>query len=431
MSMRVFKIPYGKTYLEASIPEDNVAACLTSKKIETQLTEQEEVDISINNPIGSPMLSELARDAKRVLFITNDMTRPMPSKITMPAIIREIQRYNAKADITLLIASGLHRKMTREELIDKMGHDLVENYKIVVHDAYDKSRLVYMGNLSSGNPLWLNKEVIEHDLVISEGFIEAHWLGGFSGGRKSILPGISGADTVMNNHSPQNIDDLRTKPGILEGNPAHEEFCEAARKANLKFILNVVLDKNKHIIKAFAGDTFEAHYAGCEFVRKMMEASCEPSDIVITSNNGYPLDLNLYQSIKGMDTASAAIKEGGVIIMVTECSEGIGHGGFLHVYEKGSGQEEILKGLRDGTIREYDQWAAQIMLKLTRNYKVIVVTDNVPKDKLKDMYLEHADDIGQALDMAFEIKGKNAMVNIIPEGPVIIPIFGEKKEECR
>jgi nickel-dependent lactate racemase len=307
--------------------------------------------------------------------------------------------------------------------------EIVKKYKVIVHNAYDRDSLVFMGNLASGNPLWLNMEVVEHDLIISEGFIEAHWLGGFSGGRKSILPGISGADTVMNNHSPAHLDDPMTRPGVLKGNPAHEEFAEAAKKAKLRFILNVVLDENKKIIKAFAGDTFEAHHAGCEFVRGIMEAPCEPADIVITSNSGYPLDLNLYQSIKGMDTASAAIKEGGVIIMSAECSEGIGHGGFLHVYEQGNSQEEILQGLRNGKIREYDQWAAQIMLSLTQKYTIIVVTENVPADKLKVMYLEHADNVQDALDRAFEIKGGDALVNLIPEGPVIIPVCRDRSLE--
>ena len=189
MITKSFSIPYGKSFQKVRIPEKNIAGYMVSGEVRTTLSEQDEVKRALENPIGSPALAELAKNAKRVLFITNDMTRPMPSKITIPAIIEEIKKYNSNAAITILIASGLHRAMTRRELINKMGDAIVNKYNIVVHDAYNKDQLVYRGKLASGNPLRLNKAITEHDLIVSEGFIEPHWLGGFSGGRKSILPG--------------------------------------------------------------------------------------------------------------------------------------------------------------------------------------------------------------------------------------------------
>jgi nickel-dependent lactate racemase len=420
--MKTFKIPFGKSFQSVDIAEHNLLGCLESRRYVPAMSEADCVRDALARPIASPRLGELAKTAKKILLITNDMTRPMPSKITIPAIIEEIKNFNSSAVITIIIASGLHRAMSKQELIDKMGIEIVDNYPILVHNAYDNKSLVSMGVLSTGNHLWLNKAVVEHDLVISEGFIEAHWLAGFSGGRKSVLPGIAGAESVMKNHSPKNVDHPMSRAGVIDGNPAHREFAEAAIAANLKFILNVVLDDKKKIIKAFAGDTFAAHHNGCEFVRSMMEVPCRLADIAITSNSGYPLDLNLYQSIKGMNTAASSIKAGGVIIIATECSEGIGHGGFLHVYDKAKTPEALLAGLRDGSICEYDQWAAQVMLNLTQRYTVIVVTNHVAKDKLEAMFVKHADNLQQALEMAFAIKGDAALVNVIPEGPLIIPV---------
>jgi nickel-dependent lactate racemase len=226
----------------------------------------------------------------------------------------------------------------------------------------------------------------------------------------------------MNNHSACNVDNPMARPGILDGNPVHEEFTEAARRVKLDFILNVVLDKDKRIINAFAGDSFKAHEEGCGFVRSICEVSCKRSDIVITSNSGYPLDINLYQSIKGMDTASAAAKDRAVIIISTECSEGIGHGGFLKVYDTAESLEAALENLRSEKVRIHDQWGAQVMLRLSQKYTIIVVTNNIDKHILKKMYVEHASKIQEALDMAFKLKGKDSQVNIIAEGPMIIPV---------
>jgi len=418
--MSIVHIPYGRDHLLFDAGKYKMLHILASKNYSNPLSEKEIVVDALNNPIASKPLCDLCKDLKKVLLITNDMTRPMPSKITISALIDEIKKYNAGAQITILIASGLHRAMNRQELIDKMGQEIVDNYRVLVHNAYDKESLVYMGDLSSGNPLWLNKEVLNNDLVVAEGFIEAHWLAGFSGGRKSILPGISGADTVMNNHSPQNVDDPRTRPGNLADNPASQEFVEAAKKAKLFFIMNVVLDKDKRIIEAFAGDPFKAHETGCDFVRWMMEVECEPADITISTNNGYPLDLNLYQSCKGMDTASFATKENGTIIMCTECAEGIGHEGFAEVLKKSRSPEYLLDEMRKGNIRIYDQWGAQVILNIMTKYRIILVT-SIEKETIESMNMIYAKDLEEALAIAKTFCDKEPSINVIPEGPVIIP----------
>jgi Uncharacterized conserved protein len=227
----------------------------------------------------------------------------------------------------------------------------------------------------------------------------------------------------MNNHTAINVDHVMARPGILSGNPVHEEFIYASQKAGLNFILNVVLDKEKKIINVFAGNPIKAHETGCAFVKEIMEIPCEPADIVITSNSGYPLDINLYQSVKGLDTAAAAAKDGAVLIISTECPEGISHSGFSEVYKNGKNEGELLSALRSQEIKVYDQWGAQVMLKLSQKYKIIIVTNNISKQALREMFLDHADNLQEAYEKAKKIKGKNASVNIIPEGPVIIPII--------
>jgi len=417
-----FEIPHGQGTQTVEIPADNIEGVLLSSDCPRLKTENEIISEAIQNPIDSPRLCELCRRISSVLLITNDMTRPMPSRMTLPAIICEIKTGNPAAHITIIIASGLHRAMTRAELVAKMGAEIVDTYPIIVHDAYDETSLISLGYLSTSNQLWINRAINDHELIISEGFIEAHWLAGYSGGRKSILPGIAGARTVMHNHGPANVEHASVKPGSLTDNPAHQEQLEAAQKAGLKFIFNVVLDRNKHISAAFAGSPVAAHTMGCRHVEKIMGVPCRRADIVISSNNGYPLDINLYQSMKGLVTAAAAAKNGGVLILSSECIEGVGQEGFIQVYDKGTDPADVLDKLRSGTISVFDQWSSQVWLRLALKYTVIVASRNISDAVAAKMAIHRTDTVAQALALALQIKGPSARINVIPEGPVIIPL---------
>jgi len=418
--MQSVSLPYGKSHLYLDIDGYSSVQVLEQKAYVPELMDDAETRRALSVPIRSPSLRELARDKRNILIVTNDITRPMPSMITIPALIYELICENLHAEIKIIIASGLHRAMTKQELIDKMGEDIVSGYRIIVHDAYSKADLAYFGDLSSGNPLWLNKELLSSDLVIAEGFIEAHWFAGFSGGRKSIMPGIAGADSVMGNHNPKYVDNADTRPGNLKNNKAHGEFIEAAEMAKLAFILNVVLDKDKKIIKAFAGHPISAHEEGCRFVDELMSTPCELSDITIVTNGGFPLDLNLYQSCKGLNTASYATKENGVIIMCTHCCEGVGHGGFADVMNIKLPPDEILRRLHSGDISIYDQWGAQVILNVLTRYKVILVTE-ISREIIEGMGMMYAETIKDAFELAKTLSPDIPSVNVIPEGPVIIP----------
>jgi len=417
------KLPYGKKSINIDIPEDRLEGILVSKvnKYSTKESEEEIVKKPMVNPVRVPRLKELAQDKKKIVVISSDHTRPVPSHITMPIILDEIREGNQKAKITIMVASGFHRASTEAELRDKYGDEIVDREKIVIHDSRDKDSMVKVGILPSGGDLILNKLAIQADLLVAEGFIEPHFFAGFSGGRKSILPVIASKETVLANHCSEFIAHPKARTGILKDNPLHEDMLYAAKKANLSFILNVVINGDKKIINAFAGHWKEAHLEGCEFVSKLAEVKSKPADIVITTNGGYPLDQNIYQSVKGMTAAEATCKKGGVIIIASACDDGHGGDFFYNTFAKANAvqnvMDEIMARNRDETIP--DQWESQVLARVLLKYKVIMVT-NVSKEIVENMHMKWAANIEEAIEIADEMLGNRNKITVIPDGVSVI-----------
>ena len=376
----------------------------------------------MDNPIGSDRLEDLAKGKENVVIITSDHTRPVPSRIIMPVILERLRKGNPNIKIKILVATGFHRESTKEELIFKLGKEIVENEEIVIHKSTKDEDMVKMGVLPSGGDFYINKLAAQADLLIAEGFIEPHFFAGFSGGRKSILPGIASAKTIMYNHCSEFIDSDNSRTGILENNPIHKDMVYAAKTARLAFIVNVVIDKDKKVIASFAGDVEKAHKVGCDFVTKLSKIDKTLSDIVVSTNGGYPLDQNIYQSVKGMTAAEATCKEGGVIIMVSACNDGHGGQSFYDNVANASSPSEILKNVRN--VKKVDtvpdQWEFQILARILEKYTVIMVTDECDPQMIKNMHMKHAYNFENALNMAFEIKGKDAKVSVIPDGVSVI-----------
>ena len=416
--MKEIYVLYGKGKLKAEIPDRNLRAILVPQKKEAE-NEAETVRKALKNPIGSSTLAALSRNVKSICIISSDNTRPLPSKLTLPLILEELARPALDYDITVLIATGLHRPMTHDEIAERFGAEIMEKCRVVNHEAEDEASLAFCGKLSNGKPLYLNKQALEADLLIAEGFIEPHFFAGFSGGRKSVLPGIAGAKTIMNNHGPANISNPKATAGVLTGNPVHEEALEAAKISGLKFILNVSLNEDKKIIGAFAGDMEKAHLAGCEFVKESMTVKCVPADIAVTSNSGYPLDRNVYQMVKGMDAAVSAVKPGGVIIIAGDCIDGIGSEGFKRLFQGWSSAKEMFSAMSVGEA-DIDQWTAQILTRILMRNTVIVVTDKLTATEAETLFLEYAPNLKTALETAFNKMGADATVNVIPEGPAVM-----------
>ena len=415
------KIPYHKTHIPIEIPDENFVCSLVASHIKISGTEQEIVERAMDNPIGSKSLEELVRGKRRMVIISSDHTRPVPSRVTMPIILRRIREANPDIKITILIATGFHRPTTRQELIDRYGEEIVAKENIVVHRSRD-DEMADLGTLPSGGKLLLNKVAVDTDLLIAEGFIEAHFFAGFSGGRKAVLPGIASATTVMANHCSEFIASPHARTGILEDNPIHRDMLYAAAQAKLAFILNVVIDSKKQVIAAFAGDSEKAHVKGCQFVLNMSQVKKNPTDIVVTTNGGYPLDQNIYQAVKGMTAAEANCKAGGVIIMVAGLSDGHGGESFRKMITEAQSPQKLLEEFshipRDKT--KPDQWEAQILCRILSKHKVIMVTDMCDEQLILGMHMEHTKTFDEALRRAFEIKGENATVSLIPDGVSVI-----------
>jgi len=282
--------------------------------------------------------------------------------------------------------------------------------------------MVNLGKLPSGGDMLLNKTAVNADLLIAEGFIEPHFFAGFSGGRKSVLPGVASKTTVLANHCSEFIDHPRARTGMLEGNPMHEDMLYAAKKAGLAFILNVVINEDKNVINAFAGHREKAHLKGTEFVSELAGVKSKPADIVITTNGGYPLDQNIYQSVKGMTAAEATCKEGGVIIIAAECSDGHGGEEFYKTFKEAKKVEDIMEDIlargRKETIP--DQWESQILARILLKFEVIMVTD-APQEMVEDMHMHWASDLESALSLAEGLlDDEEASITAIPDGVSVV-----------
>ena len=422
--MTEISFPYGKKKMSYKFDESELAGVLTSsiENYKPDAKGEELVIKALEAPIGSERLSELAKDKKKIVIIASDHTRPVPSKVIMPAMLKEIRKGNPEADITILIATGCHRGTTKEELIGKFGEDIVKNENIYIHDCDEREKLVSIGTLPSGGECEINKIAFEADLLVSEGFIEPHFFAGYSGGRKSVLPGIAGRKTVLANHCSEFIDSANARTGVLENNPIHKDMLWAAKTARLKFIVNVVLNSSKEVIYAVAGDLEKAHEKGTEFLSSLCGAKAVPADIAISTNGGYPLDQNIYQAVKGMTAAEATVKEGGVIIMLAASNDGTGGDYFYHQLADEENLNKIMQlFLSRGRLETVpDQWEAQILTRILLHSRVIYVSE-MPDDIIKNMHMIPAHSIDEALKKAKNILGKeNIKIAAIPDGVSVV-----------
>lgn len=420
--MKEVKLPYGKEFIELEV-DDNVDILVSQAgEFKAEKSEEDLVREALSNPIGSEKLSDLVKGKEKITIITSDHTRPVPSHITMPILLEEIRSTNPEADITILIATGFHRPTTHEELVNKFGEEIVNNEKIIVHKSGVDEDMVELDRLPSGGRLLLNKHAINTDLLISEGFIEPHFFAGFSGGRKSVLPGVASEKTVLANHCSKFIASDYSRTGILDENPIHKDMAFAAEQARLAFILNVVIDAEKKIINAFAGDRVKAHAEGCDFVRGLSTIEGVNADIAITSNGGYPLDQNVYQSVKSMTAAEAAAADDGIIIEVSRCNDGHGGESFYKTFKEAADPKDIEDRVLQIPMEETiaDQWEIQILARILVRHKVIFVTDPENKQLIEDMHMTYAESLDEALKIAKEIKGEDAKVAFVPDGVSVI-----------
>lgn len=424
--MSAVSFPYGKQKITYDFSDENLLDTLVSglHAYEAEADGETLVRRAMAAPIGSPKLAELARDKKNIVIIASDHTRPVPSRVIIPPMLEEIRAVNPDADITLLIATGCHRETRREELVDKFGEEIVNRERIVIHDCGDDKNLVNIGTLPSGGELWINRVAYEADLLLAEGFIEPHFFAGFSGGRKSVLPGVAGRASVLANHCSEFIAHPCARTGVLAGNPIHADMLWAAKRAGLRYIVNVVIDDKKQAIYAVAGDVEEAHRAGCEFLSGLCRVEPAYADVVITTNGGYPLDQNIYQAVKGMTAAEATVRQGGVIIMLAKSADG--HGGEA-LYRQLADEPDGAKTMRDILARGRgetlpDQWQTQILLRILERASVIYVSD-APDEMVRNMHMTPAHSLEEALAAAKHLLDNHApTITAIPDGIAVMVV---------
>jgi nickel-dependent lactate racemase len=429
---KVITVPYGKSAITCEVDDARTVTILRPNLAGSAATEKEEkreqsesaiIKESLAHPTGSLPLFELAQGKRRVLVITSDHTRPVPSRLTLPPMLEEIRRASPAAKITILIATGAHRASTKEEIEQKFGAEMVLTETIVNHNPYDDSNLVMLGTLPSGGSLIVNRLAMDADLLVADGFIEPHQFAGFSGGRKSILPGISSLKTVLASHNAVFTVHPRSRPGILDGNPFHDDMLYAARRAGLAFILNVVLSPDKKVIGAFAGDVDAAHRKGCAFVLECYGVNAVRAPLVITSNGGYPLDQNMYQAAKSIvaadfvcGTRGGALPDG-VIIAVNECRDGCGGDGFYASFRDASSLDALLAGIqgRSADQTRDDQWAVQLLATVLKKRTVFFVS-GAPRSMVETMYMRYASTLQEAVNHAGVVLGnRDASITVLPE----------------
>ncbi len=422
--MKKVPFPYGKTSLVGTFAEEELVGVLTSgiHHYTPSCGKDELVRRAMENPVGSLPLWKLAQGKDRVVIIASDHTRPVPSRLIIPAMLGEIRRGNPRAEVTILIATGCHRGTTRAELVDKFGADIVERERICIHDCDAREELVSLGTLPSGGQCEINRLAAQADLLVAEGFIEPHFFAGFSGGRKSVLPGVAGRSTVLANHCSEFIAHPAARTGVLEDNPIHRDMLWAAKTARLAYVVNVVLNAEKEIIYAAAGDAEAAHRAGTDFLSSLCGVDAVEADIAVTTNGGYPLDQNAYQAVKGMTAAEATVRPGGVIVMLAAANDGIGGDHFFRqLADEPDGRKTMAQFLARGRGETVpDQWQTQVLLRVLEHARVIFVSE-MPEETVRALHLIPAPTLEAALELARSlVDTPHPRIVAIPDGVSVI-----------
>lgn len=379
------------------------------------------ITAALRDPIDSAPLAKRVKAGDRVVVAHSDITRATPNARLLPVLLAELEAVGVRReDITLLNALGTHRPQTPSELRAMLGDFIVDHYSCRQHDAFDDAGLVSLGETSFGHPVRLSRLLMEADFKILTGFIEPHFFAGFSGGPKGVLPALAGAESVLTNHGYAMIADPRSTWGICEGNPIWEEMREMALKVEPVFLLNVALNAQKQITGVFAGGVVEAHRKGREFVRQSAMVRVDaPYDVVVTTNSGYPLDQNLYQTVKGMSAASQVVRPGGAILMVAACADGLpDHGLYAQLLAEAGSPDAILKMLQRPGFSAQDQWQVQVQANIQKKADVYVFSEGLSDEQIRRALFIPCRDLPATLQALTKKHGPR--VCVMPDGPLTI-----------
>ena len=414
------QLAYGEDHLTIERPDERTAV-ITPNEREGISDERTAIHTALDAPTAGTSLRQLVKTDTRICILFTDNTRATPNDRMIPWLLDYLS-FVPNENIILLNQLGTHRPNSRAELEKMLTKEVVNNYRVLNAEPENREAHVQFGTTRDGTPALINRHAVEADLRIVTGFIEPHFFAGFSGGPKGIMPGVAALETVMSNHGAENIAATNATFGITYGNPIWEEMLAIAQRTGPKFILNVTLNNSRQITNVFSGDLIEAHKTGCEFVkRSAMQAVTEPFDVVVTTNSGYPLDLNLYQGVKGMSAGARILKEGGTLILAAECREGVPSGSELDkLLRYAQNPEEILTLLSTPVFVRPEQWQAQIQALIQRRADVRVYS-SLDDDTLRAAHLAACSDISATIARELKKHGPDARVAVLPQGPLTIP----------
>jgi len=415
------KLRYGKKEVQLPIQDKNIIKILNLKKQKALLNPENKLRELLKNPIGCPSLRELIFQKKtsKILIIVNDITRPTPYEIILPPLLDELHQIGIKKEnIIFIIATGIHRSNSQEEIKEMFGENIFSAYKFINHDC-DNPRQKDLGKLKSGNKLWVDPIVSDIDFIITTGVIVPHYFAGFSGGRKSILPGICGRKTIEANHARMVHADSRA--GNLKGNPVHEEMQEAAEKVGVDFNINVVTNEHHEIIEIVAGELLASWQQGVEVCKKIYLCPIkQKAEVVIASAGGYPKDINVYQAQKALENACHAVKPGGTIILLAECTEEYGEATFEKWIEEANTPDDIIKRLKNKFVLGGHK--AYAIARAVKEVEVILIS-SLPQDKVRKLFFIPMKNISQALNYVKDKYGEDFQAYILPSGNTVLPFF--------
>jgi lactate racemase len=415
-------LPYGKSNIAVNLPDSCHPIIIEPMFSPALIDPENELLKALEGPIGSLSIRNVIQSTDHVGIIFNDITRPTPSKLILHTILQELSNIPHKS-VTLFNALGTHRPNTADELREILGDELVDTFRIVQNNAFNSASQICLGTTRRGKEIWLNRDLFECDVKILTGFIEPHFFAGFSGGGKAIMPGMAGLSTILSNHNAEMIADPNATWGTTWGNPIWEEIHEIALMIERKFLVNVTLNKNKEITGIFCGDLDEAYSKGCEFVKRTSLVSVnELFEIVITTNSGYPLDINLYQSVKGMSAAAQIVKQKGAIIIAAECRDGIPeHGMYGNLLKTRKHPNELLDTILKRESACLDQWQVQIQAMIQSKADIYIYSDFLTNRQIRSAMLLPCRSIEATLVELIAKYGPKARICVLPEGPQTIP----------
>jgi len=417
------RLAYGQGHLLVELP-DGLTTIIEPAHTPGLADERGAVLAALEKPIAARSLREWMKPGSRVCMVFTDITRATPNERLIPWLLDYLADV-PREDITLLNALGTHRANTRAELEQMLTPAVVQNYRVLNHEAENASALVPLGTTRDGAPALLNRHFVEADVRIVTGFIEPHFFAGFSGGPKGIMPGVAGLQTVMSNHGAKNLGDPNSTFGVTKGNPIWEEMRDIALRAGPSFLLNVTLNEQRQITGVFAGDLLAAHQTGCAFVRRSaMQEFAAPFDVVVTTNSGYPLDQNLYQGVKGMSAGARVLKPGGTLILACECREGVpANGSFDRILRSAASPAELLALLATPGFSRPEQWQAQLQALIQRQARVLLYS-SLSDDIVRAAHLTPCHDIGAAVRELLPRSPNGTRIAVLPQGPLTIPYLG-------